>query len=184
MAAVKEKIAVAIQLSERDVDSIVSSGLIDGDPETVIRKVGESLMRDLAGGGIMLSPQTVKSMEEAIGKEVDEDMIRDAFEKSLRSRSGRTIIEYTVDPARLSELEDRARTKNMSLHRMIQEWIEYALDQGWFSSVNPNLNGVKFSPEDYELLQQLLGEEHFHGSDIADWMRNRVESEADVDRIG
>jgi hypothetical protein len=170
-----EKMAVAVQLDRTIAQSIITSLGMSGDPESVLRFALTSLATDLAHGGMMLSPASMRTLNGSVG-DIDEAGIVAAVEKASQKREGRTVVTFDVDPGQIAGISDLARKADTTVPRLLQERLQYCLDQGWVMDVKSDLPHCKFRPEDYNDIALSMGldpaTDVVHGADIADWVRS------------
>lgn len=168
--------AIAIQIREEDVVAILDS-YAGPDPEATLAKVGEDLVEQLATGGVMLDPASVRKIETAIGDFEIEDLIT-AVEKGAKARRGKKVIEFAVDPSQLTNIEAHCRSIGKTVDSALQECIQYCLDNGWFFSITPPEHVLKLSKADYQELSEILDQEVLHGADIVEYIRERVSQDS------
>jgi len=167
-------VPVAIELTDKQADTVANSIEGPSSTEDKVRMVTADLVRQLANGGVMLTASAVKRIRDAGCALLNaDDLIRDVEYARDRDR-GNVILRFSLDPCRVGPIQAIADFKGISLNDLVQRDIEQMLNNGTFYSIPAPEPSVAFSEGDWLMLQGVLGMEVMHGSDLANWIRDKA----------
>lgn len=138
----------------------------------LLGRIARGNLNYLAAGGMMLDPMSAKRIEEVLPNAEPSD-IADAMEKFKDRRHGQASYTLEIDPAFLGPLEEVARSQGLEMRQTIQEAVNYIFAQGWLYALPQDIFATRFMPEDYEMIRQIMVVDHFTGTDLSEWIRQK-----------
>jgi hypothetical protein len=122
-----------------------------------------------ANGGIMVKPENLKKIEEAVGSPVANDTdLLEVIQKSAGREEGQYTIKVNVEPALWPAIAEHAQVIGMTPEevmtdmamRMIRDSLAFYVNNQTYEPV------VYLTEKDGRKLEKLLGKKKFSGADI------------------
>jgi hypothetical protein len=151
-----------LELSLREEErKLLESLMVEGDVS--IEDVVERIVENLAAGAMLISPEAT---ERILRIADSEDKIVELVEAAA-SRSGSAYIAtWKVDPAWLPAIQDIARTRGTTVDQVIQEAMDFMMDQGHLFFTTQEPKRIRFPESAWRQLTQALGKKDIYYTDI------------------
>ena len=169
---------IEVELEDADVEKVVAS--LD-QPLSTTQKLGciaGGLLADLAGGGIMVSPEHAARVRSVL-PEADANSIAEQVERAAGRHGESLILEWEVDPTYVPYMEEIAQARGCTVREVLQQMMDFTIGQGIVENLPEEPRRLTVTEEDYRFLRQLLGKENIFGADLVQWARNQTGSPFD-----
>lgn len=141
----------------------------DAQLDDALRIHVNSLVNSVLGGGVVLEKTVVDRIAGVIpdGTGFDIEAAIHLMQKGAGKDGDRIVLRWTVDPAYIAPLRDRAERMSMSMERVLQMTIDRIMSAGMIYSIEPeDVHRVLFDNSQYRKLCDLLGTDKPVGEDI------------------
>ena len=127
-----------------------------------------------ANGGIMLSPDQIKSIEKIIGKPIanGNDVVNAAGASQNIQDGSRTFL-LTLDPTWVQPLKDRAAEMGRTPEDLVNDMFSIGFENNWAYSLEPSYQPPVYFPHP-EILKGLTGKDHPTGAEVESGIKQLV----------
>ena len=166
MAQSELNIPITLRLRRETADKLQKTfqdvSLVEG-----LEMRARNFFEDWCGGGLLLRPDDVASVEKTSGQAVRTagDVVAAAQARAKR-KNGQHVVEALIDPAWIEPLEERAKECGRTVEEFFADMIEIAMQNNWAYSVSPAHPPVYLSPECYQRLRDLTGSDRPSSEEI------------------
>jgi len=169
----KTLIHTQIELESEQIEKLTS--MVE-EEASVAEKVGglaQTALTDLANGGMMLEPITMRALEQSIGQAIEgQGQILSLVEAGAGQADGRMVLKWSIDPTYMPQLEAMATFQECSVLELAQRTIDTCVDQGWaIGDVQPMPERVLMSKEDKSAIEQVLGGAFTNGTELSQLLK-------------
>ena len=161
---------LVVSLSDIEANAITMAQPAGQSASDKLSITAGSLLRDLARGGVMLSPEWATRVQAAI-ETTDSAAIVSAVEKSVNRSGEATTVQWTVDPTHVQFYQHLADNNGVTLERELKTLLDHAYEQGWFGMSAPEVNKILLDAAQYRELQKMFGKDIPTGEDVMDRLR-------------
>lgn len=165
-------IQIDATLAEEQIERLAAAVPEELSVVAKLSGIATGLLRDLADGAIMLDSQTSRHVLGLIGS--IEELVP-SLERANHMHQGRIVAEWLLDPIWLPALEEMATMQGVTVQDLVQNAMDYAMDQGWLYQIPVEPMKLRFAPEDLKVLAEIIGVENPTGTDIARWITKQAE---------
>lgn len=166
-------VPIEIQLTEKQL-SVIANGVAGETPTAKkVQIVAQSVVKDLADGGVMLSPDAVKRIEDAIA-DVSPDSVVESVEASVKRKGQNIVLTLTIDPAWYPALKEASESQGRPVEDLMQECIAHAFHQGWLYAIPSDPPPLMVTRDDIDFLKKTIGVDQVFGADVVGFMRKLV----------
>lgn len=136
-----------------------------------------------ANGGVMLSPDQVKKIEETVEKPVSNGSdVVNAVGASRNIQDGSHTFLLTLDPTWVQPLKDRAAEMGRTPEELIDDMFSIGMENNWAYSLDPTYQPPVYFPHP-EILKGLTGKDRPTGAEVEKGIQQLVtEARKAVDR--
>lgn len=130
------------------------------DPAGAIKHRIEKYLELSADGGLLLPPESIAEIEAAIGKRVTN--ARDVVQAAAKSGSiedGAWAFRFSIDPSYREPIEERAKEMGRTPKELIQDMVDYAIEQNWYMGIETEGTRRTFPPRIEKFLAERLGQD-------------------------
>jgi hypothetical protein len=162
-----------LQIDLKPEEVPVLTGLVDGEINDMQKLVTltESLLRDTAGGGMMLTPEELARITEATGVDptCGEDLIP-LLSEAAGIEEGKMTFKVSIDPAYEEYYKEPAEMQGRTVKDLIQDIFDTFMDQ---DPLEYNMGNMGFpevfrmTQKDKELVEKILGAKFQDGTSLA-----------------
>lgn len=165
-----------LEISRRDASEVEVLAPQENSLARRLSAVARGVLESLAHGAILIAPGLVQRMAEALGRTPSDEEIVENFEKGLQRKGGRISVTIDIDPAYTAAIEEHARLRGISIEEVLRDNLAYAAEQGWLWDVFPPLERVVMTPGMKEELVELMGQDFWNGTQLAEIWKAQVGS--------
>lgn len=144
--------------------------------------IATNLLRQLAGGGIMIPPEWAQRVDEAIHT-AEPAAIVEHVEKAVGKQGDYTTVEWLVDPTQIGFYKMQADNAGISLAMQLKAHMDYGYGNGWLGQTAPEPFKILLTPEQYRELQQLFARDIVVGQDIMNALGGVLPAAAEDDLV-
>lgn len=167
MVSSSKTYVIELDLTEEDIRTLEE--VASGEPWTISETV-EKIVKSLTAGGMLVSPKSAERLLRLV--ESEEQLVEVVEQAKGRSGSG-YLCSWRVDPAWMPAIEEVAEHRGWTVQQVIQEMMDYAMDQGWLMFIPEEMPRMRFTRGDFERLREITGLERPTGADIIRLLENR-----------
>ncbi len=165
--------AIEVSVSTGHLDKMMKSSY-GGKHESIAAMLSSAatvLIRDLASGGMMLDPDSVARIDKVAGQHSNGPELARAVENAFAQDAGRMVVKWYIDPTYYGSLEENARIRGCTVQEMVQDGMNWVMEQGWLWDLDSNLESIRFTKEGMRELKTLLDRTNISSADILEALR-------------
>lgn len=170
---------IQVTLDEHQIATLcaLTDKPIDGyTPIEVVGGVAQGLLTDAADGALVLEPQIAARVRPLLGDDGDLGEIVKALEARAGKDGDHTVITTRIDPFYQQSAEQAAQMRGLSVQAWFQEFVDWAMDQGWpFGTEPPESRRIRLTPQDWAYLEEATGKVPLTGADIVEYVKSLTE---------
>ncbi len=166
-------IPIEIQLTEKQMSAIGNGVGVDAPMAKKVQMVAQSLVKDMANGGIMLPPEAVDRIEAAIN-DVATERIVESVEQSVNRSGKNVVLKLSIDPGWYPTLKEASESQGRPVEDLMQECIGHAFHNGWLYALPADPPPLWINRDEYEFLKKVIGSDPVFGCDVVNFLRELV----------
>ena len=163
------RFGLTVDLTAGEANAITSQAAGETATEK-LSVVAAGLLKDLAGGGTMLSPPMAERINAAIGT-IEESAIVANVEKAAGTDGDAVIVRWRIDPTQVEFYRQVAESNGISLEAHVKNVFDYGFMQGWCGSSAPDAFKLLVTADQFAYLQQRFEKDSVTGEDVVEALR-------------
>lgn len=165
--------SVRVTLPESDVELLARGA--KGTAEEELQRQAQSLLKQRASGGVMLSCHDVDTIAGLTGVRIRtaQEAI-DAINAGAPLKDGKGKAILTIDPAFMPPLEEYCRVTGMTLDQFITQVWNLCVSQGYLFSVHVPDGNLYATHEDRQFLDEFMGTRAYTLADVVARMKGTL----------
>jgi len=172
MAETVRTLGIDVSISQNQIDRLTAAVPEEMSVVAKLSGIATGLLRELADGGVLLDCATSRQILDLIGTL---DQLVPTLEKVGKVRQGGIVAEWRLDPVWLPAIEEIGKVQGRSVQEVVQDAMDYVMEQGWLYQIPAELPKVRFDPEDLKAVAEIIGIENPTGTDIAEWVKAQAQ---------
>ncbi len=164
------KYNIQLELSENDIGPLMT--MVEGDENEVqkLTQIIQTLLKDVSGGGLMLTPNEMARITESTGLEpTSGEELLPLLAEAAGREEGKLTFRCSVDPVYEDYYQEAATSQGRTVKELIQDIWDIFIDgdpmqYNMGNSGYPHL--VRMMPKDKQALETLLGGKFETGTDL------------------
>lgn len=167
----------------------VLAGMMDQVPGHTevqyVRDMAESVLSQIATGGVLFTPDEVKLIQDSTGVELGtaEDLIP-LLSAETGVQDGMHRVVVLIDPANYPAYEELARTQERTVDALMQEVVDMVQENEWVYELHPRPRQVLMTETAASELAEVLGAEFATGADLVRLIQQKLAPPAEEDEGG
>lgn len=180
MPQAKLNVPLSIALRQETYDKLVGR-VRDVSPAEILSARAAEFLEFLADGGVMLKPDDVTKIDQAIGKPIKnaKDIVGAVLRGAGITDGGESVFQFSLDPVYAEAFSERAREVDKTPGELMGEVVDQALELDWMMGINPTEGRrLTFMPAQQNFFARELGKKDFTIDDIVRFMKESRKAEA------
>lgn len=164
-------IPLQVNLTQSAYD-ILAAGIKDQPVAVGLAQKATVIFDNLANGGVLLTPDQVRKIEQASRKEINRgaDVVA-AVQGGNNIEEDAKVRKWRLDPVYDDPLEEMARTTGRSVDDLLSDMMNMAIENNWIFGFIPSNGPVFLTDSDLRYWQQVTGKQNPMGADITAAMK-------------
>jgi hypothetical protein len=140
-----------------------------------IRDMAETVLEQIAQGGIVLDPDEVQRITDSTGVPFasGDDLVPFLSERSAMV-DGKHRVTVLIDPANYPAYEELAKVQERTVDELMQEVVDMVQENEWVYELHPRPRHILMTEADAKLLEELAGGKFSTGADLAQLLIARL----------
>ncbi len=161
-----EKIPITLTLTQRTYD-VLAATVKDQPVERTLAGRAEVLLENIATGGMVLSPDQVRNIENVTGKEINRgaDIVA-AVQAANDMEENSFVHKVTVDPIWKEPLEQKAVETGRTVDQLLTDAVAIGFENNWIYGMVPDNPPIFFTNADLAYWQRETGKPRPSGADV------------------
>lgn len=171
-------LGIEVTIPEAAVQTLTEGvGAIGKDSIRTLSGLATGLLADLADGGMMLPPGSMRRILKADPQAKTPAAVVGLVDASVNRRGDSLVAEWIVDPVYEASLAEQARMSSMTVQQLVQNVMDHVVQRGVFFRLKPEPGLLIFSAEDIEMFRDAIGKqknEALTGTEVGNYIRDMV----------
>ena len=171
-AAQEVKLLTTLELTNEQYSALASMTTGDQPDSEKAQSVVLKLVRDVADGGLLLTPDEVARITDATGVDPScgEDLIP-YLSAGSGIEEGCHIFKAAIDPVYMTRLEEIAGFREWPIQQVVQEMVDHCLENNWYEEITDQPRHVRMTEDDVKALEEVLEGKFSTGTELAELIK-------------